>query len=103
MLDDVKCIEKNPERMWRICEPSVSERVSGKQVAELVVNFRLRHVQPEQKRHARQDRDRTKSDNGEPPVSREPRKFALYPSKNRIAQSLLGPEEKQTDGKDNPF
>ena len=58
MLDDVKGIEKNPERMRRIRQTPVSECVPGKQVAELVVNLGLRHGQPRQERHSREDRDR---------------------------------------------
>jgi hypothetical protein len=56
MLDDVKRIEKNPERMRRIRQSPVSECIAGQQVAELVVNLGLRHRQPRQERHTSEDR-----------------------------------------------
>ena len=79
MLDDVKRVEKNPQRMRRIRQPPVSERVRGKQVAELVVNFGLRHGQPRQERHSRKDRDRANGHYGEPLVPRELGKLSLHP------------------------
>ncbi len=102
MLDDVKCVEKNPQRMRRIRQPPVSERVPGKQVAELVVHLGLRHGQPRQERHARKDRDRADGHYGEPLVLRELGKLLLHPGQNRLTQSRLRPDESQANRKNNP-
>jgi hypothetical protein len=102
MLDDVKCIEKNPERVRRIRETPVSERIPGKQVAELVVNLGLRHGQPRQQRHPRENRDTANGRYGDPLVSCELGELLLHPGQNWLAQSWLGPEEQQTDRKNNP-
>ena len=48
MLDDVKCVEENPQRMRRISEPPVGKRIRGQQVAEFIMHFRLRHRKPVQ-------------------------------------------------------
>jgi hypothetical protein len=103
MLDDMKCVEKNPERVRRIRQAPVGKRIRGKQIAELVVYLGLWHGQPQQERHARKDRDRANRRDGELPVSRELRKFPLDPGQNWLTQSRLGPDERQANRKNNPF
>ena len=53
LLQDVKRLEMLPERMRRVCQAAVRERVAGQQIAEFVVHRRHRHVLPGQKRDAR--------------------------------------------------
>ena len=103
MLDDVKCIEKNPQWMRRIRQPPVSERVPGKQVAELVVNLGLWHVLPRQERHSRKDRHRANGHYRKPPVYCKPGKLSLHPGQYRLTQSWLWPDERQTHCENNPF
>ncbi len=48
LLDDVKGLEVLPQRVRRIRQPAVRERVGRQQVAELVMNHRQRHPLPAQ-------------------------------------------------------
>jgi hypothetical protein len=102
MLDDVKRVEENPQRVRGICKPSVSERVRRQQVAELVVNLGLGHRHPRQERHTREDRGRADGRYSEPFFSRELREYSLDPSQDWLTQPWPGPNKQQTNRKKNP-
>ena len=72
MLEDMKSVQKNPHRMWRIGQPAMSKSVCRQQIAEFIVNFRLWHRLPRQKRHSREDGDRADRQEGQPLVSGKP-------------------------------
>jgi hypothetical protein len=103
MLDDVKCVEENPERMRRICQPAVSKGVRGKQVAELIVNLGRRDWEPRQKRHTRKDGGRADGRYSKALVSREPGKLLLDPAQNQLTETRPGPDECQANRKNNPI
>ena len=85
MLDHMKRVEENPHRVRRIRHAPVPERVRSQQIAELVVNFRLRHGHPGQQREAREDRDAADRGDGTFFISREPDEGPLDPRKNSLA------------------
>jgi hypothetical protein len=97
MLDDVKRIEKNPKRMRRICQTSVSECVRGKQIAELVVNFRLGHGEPRKQRQSRENRERSNGYQRKAPVSCELDELSLNQNDNRLAESGHRPCQSDTN------
>jgi hypothetical protein len=89
--------------MWRIRKPPVSECIRGKQVAELVVNFRLRHALARQKFQAYKNCGSANRYNGKPLVSCKPCKLLLDPGKDRFFQPWSRADENQANRKSNPI
>ena len=102
MLDHVKRIEENPQRMRRICQAAVSEGVRGEQVAELVVNLRLRHRHPGQQRQTREDRGAADRDQRRFFVLRKPRKPLLDARENHFGDPRLRQNQSGTDRENDP-
>jgi len=100
---DVKCIEKDPQRVRRIREPPVNERVCGEEITKLVVNFRLRDRHPWQQGKSQKNRCRADGSNCRSLVSRELREPLLEPPKEKFTQPRLRQSQREADRYSNPI
>ena len=71
LVDDVRGLEVHPQRVRRVRQPAVRERVGGQEVAELVGDVRLRDPDEERDRDARCHRQRPDQARGEEGVRRQ--------------------------------
>src|SRR5882762_745041 len=103
MLNDVKGVEENPQRMRRIYEPPVGKRIAREQVTKLIVYFRLRHRHPREQRQAGNNRGRTDRNERGPFISREMGKLFLDQTEIGLAQSWLWQSQPETNRKNYPI
>jgi hypothetical protein len=103
MLNDMKGVEIGPKGMRRICQAPMRKRIRRKQIAEFIVDLRLRDGKPRQEGYARKDRGRPDRDNREPLVSREFTELPLEMGKDRLAQPRRGPGQSSAGRKKQPI
>src|SRR5206468_2653511 len=60
----MEALEMNPQRMRGVGEPSVSQRVAGQQIAELIMPAWLGNTQQRDKNNARSQHEETDQNNG---------------------------------------
>ena len=97
MMQDVERIEKNPQRVWGICQTAMSEGVRRKQIAEFVVNLRLRNPHPGKKRQPDQYRGRTNRRQRCSLISGQAGKIAFHPAENGLAKRWSRPGQADTN------
>ena len=102
VLEHMERVEENPERVRRIGQPSVGKRVRGKQVAEFVVYFRLRHAHPGQQGQAPKDREAADGGQGGPGIPRQFGKRVLQPREDELAKSRHWQSQSDADRQNEP-
>ena len=86
-LDDVETFEVDPHGMGGVREPAVSESVSGKKIAELVVEARLGNAEEGDECEANCDNAETHEDHGEVPAPGQAGTCALQGMKSRSLET----------------